>query len=833
MAPSYRSSSPSREPEVIGPIPRVPPAEVPKIPKAAEDGQLDSSLSLLPGHVLEPHHRLKTGNGNGSHGHRLIKADDLVKMKNWLMQWVDKIPEEHHFNYQAVVGTATNLAIGLLMEKEERQQAEQFEDLKRKAAAAKARLRESADQSTQTTGLDGQFESTQAQAQAQAQPTTQAGADDPPAGTSESHPSLVIISTTSRSQEKTFQFGSLVFCWASDAKRATPGSCLGLRIKDEIDRGDSSATDPSAPSAEVNTQSISTQPVQIDQGSAEPSTITDQSATSADSNTQPTLIQQVQIDQESRELSPTTKEYSPELGAATRRSSAPAELVAATNQPFADSSAATKPSSAELSPATDQSSVQLCPVILQSSPGLSPATKRPSTEPSLVSNPSSAQLSPAKNKFYPELSPATDQPSTEVSLATDQPSAELSLAANQSLTPAEQNTRSTSAQPVQIDQDSTEPVTPLTEVEGKTKGLQKHTKPATTSASTGTDAALEKTVSYLKLIKQLKDFKDSSAPKTPATGKSKQKGRNMNPPAYESLEEAFGHEKHLDDNKAHILLAASGSVATIKIPVIIRELTKLSKTTPPVSIRLIVTNPASGFLAGQAAEQPDYDNLASFPCVDGVYTDDDEWNIPWVRGNKILHIELRRWADLMVVAPLSANTLAKIVGGMSDNLLLSTIRAWDVFGNFDARHTITFMDKTRFFGNRSADLSKLLDENGTVLDDDADADAEKKGKGADLAGQIDRLKIEEGSNTTTKGAKPNGRKRILVAPSMNPAMWNHPVTKKHMDVLHNEWGVGVADGWIEVLGPIDKTVACGDSGVGAMMEATDIVKRIWEAVTPT
>lgn len=299
----------------------------------------------------------------------------------------------------------------------------------------------------------------------------------------------------------------------------------------------------------------------------------------------------------------------------------------------------------------------------------------------------------------------------------------------------------------------------------------------------------------------------------------------MDPPNYESIDEAFDHGKHLNDNKVHILLAASGSVATIKIPVVIRELAELNPNTPPISIRLIITKPAARFLTGQTDEQPNYEDLASFPCVDGVYTDDVEWSVPWARGNKILHIELRRWADIMVVAPLSANTLAKVVGGMSDNLLLSTMRAWDVFGNFDARHAIEFKKKTLFFGNRSPDFEKLLDVDGLAIP------AEKKAKSGDLAGQMDGLAIGESSDTKKK-AKAYGRKRILVAPSMNPAMWEHPVTKKHIDVLEGEWGVGVENGWIEVLRPINKTVACGDSGTGAMMEANDIVKRIWELVTP-
>lgn len=54
-----------------------------------------------------------------------------------------------------------------------------------------------------------------------------------------------------------------------------------------------------------------------------------------------------------------------------------------------------------------------------------------------------------------------------------------------------------------------------------------------------------------------------------------------------------------------------------------------------------------------------------------------EWEGWRGRGDPVLHIELRRWADLGVIAPLSANTLAKLANGLCDNLLTCVTRAWD------------------------------------------------------------------------------------------------------------------------------------------------------------
>ncbi len=130
----------------------------------------------------------------------------------------------------------------------------------------------------------------------------------------------------------------------------------------------------------------------------------------------------------------------------------------------------------------------------------------------------------------------------------------------------------------------------------------------------------------------------------------------------------------INDGKLHLLLAASGSVATIKLPLIISAL----ENHPDLSIRVILTKAATQFLAGQSPEQPTVSSLTSLPNVDGVHLDDEEWSYPWTRDSKILHIELRRWAHLLAIVPMSANLLAKTTGGLCDDLLTNVIRAWDV-----------------------------------------------------------------------------------------------------------------------------------------------------------
>lgn len=239
--------------------------------------------------------------------------------------------------------------------------------------------------------------------------------------------------------------------------------------------------------------------------------------------------------------------------------------------------------------------------------------------------------------------------------------------------------------------------------------------------------------------------------------------------------EPFDSSLYLRDNKFHVLLAASGSVATIKIPNIVAGLSAISQ----ISIRLILTASAAQFLAGQSAEQPSLEDISKMKGVEGIYLDEDEWAIPWTRGAKILHIELRRWGDVMVLAPLSANTMAKMAAGLCDNLLLSTMRAWDVSGFLDPPHSVSIQDS-------------------------------------------------KGTESKTITFPTTRKKIILVAPAMNTAMWFHPITQKHVKLLEEEWGAKSEGGWIEVLRPIDKGLACGDVGSGAMHSWELIVKRVHE-----
>eukprot|EP01080_Neovahlkampfia_damariscottae_P006559 gene6559-10722_t len=111
-----------------------------------------------------------------------------------------------------------------------------------------------------------------------------------------------------------------------------------------------------------------------------------------------------------------------------------------------------------------------------------------------------------------------------------------------------------------------------------------------------------------------------------------------------------------------ILLCSTGSVASIKTIEIAEMLIKNKH-----EVIIVPTENSLHFIGKE--------NLKNSKIK--YHTDIDEWNAWSNRGDPVLHIELRKWADILVIAPLDANTLAKLSNGLADNLLTSICRAWE------------------------------------------------------------------------------------------------------------------------------------------------------------
>ena len=173
-----------------------------------------------------------------------------------------------------------------------------------------------------------------------------------------------------------------------------------------------------------------------------------------------------------------------------------------------------------------------------------------------------------------------------------------------------------------------------------------------------------------------------------------------------------------------ILLIIGGGIAAYKALDLIRRLREQGAAVTPVLTRAgeeFVTPLSVSALAAQKVYRDLFD-----------LTDEAEMG----------HIELSRAADLVVVAPATADLMAKMAGGLANDLATTLLLATD--------------------------------------------------------------------------------KRVMIAPSMNVRMWDHPATQRNFAQLQ-------ADG-VMVVGPGEGPMACGEFGPGRMAEVPDIVAAIGAAL---
>ncbi len=213
-----------------------------------------------------------------------------------------------------------------------------------------------------------------------------------------------------------------------------------------------------------------------------------------------------------------------------------------------------------------------------------------------------------------------------------------------------------------------------------------------------------------------------------------------------------------------ILLGVTGSVATIRTPELYQSLCLAGH-----HVKIVATQASLYFFDPGSINPADMNQVQRNREV--VILDEDEWpgserGKRYERDDPVLHIELRRWADLFLIAPLDANTLAKLATGLADNCLTCVWRAWDP------------------------------------------------------------------------------ARTVVLAPAMNTLMWEHPLTIRHLRQLAADAGTGqlpddllVEDlldsinqrcPKLRIVPPISKRLACGDVGVGAMAEVSEIVRSISE-----
>lgn len=102
-----------------------------------------------------------------------------------------------------------------------------------------------------------------------------------------------------------------------------------------------------------------------------------------------------------------------------------------------------------------------------------------------------------------------------------------------------------------------------------------------------------------------------------------------------------------------ILLAISGGIAAYKMNYLVRDFVKKG-----AEVKVIITTSAENFVSKVTLS-----TLSKNPVFSDFYDEKGTWNS---------HVELALWADVMLISPCTANTLAKMVHGICDNLVIAT-----------------------------------------------------------------------------------------------------------------------------------------------------------------
>lgn len=103
----------------------------------------------------------------------------------------------------------------------------------------------------------------------------------------------------------------------------------------------------------------------------------------------------------------------------------------------------------------------------------------------------------------------------------------------------------------------------------------------------------------------------------------------------------------------NILICVSGGIAAYKITYLVRDFIKKG-----AEVQVLMTPSAENFVSKLTLS-----TLSKKPVFSDFYSENGTWNN---------HVELALWADVIIMAPCTANTLAKMVHGMCDNLVLAT-----------------------------------------------------------------------------------------------------------------------------------------------------------------
>lgn len=201
----------------------------------------------------------------------------------------------------------------------------------------------------------------------------------------------------------------------------------------------------------------------------------------------------------------------------------------------------------------------------------------------------------------------------------------------------------------------------------------------------------------------------------------------------------------------------------------------------------VVFPPSDSFALAPTATMNNGAALAPPAVLTVPYYDDEaEWLLWNRRGDTVLHIKLAQWADVVLVAPLSAHMLARVANGLADNLATCILRALP-FGSLAAAPGVAVGSRTE-------------------------------------------------KNETLVVKSTAARIGLVLCPAMNTRMWEHPITQTHLNVIQQQFHVSQPGNTssrssdaavvVQVVPPVRKVLACGDDGVGALASPASIATAV-------
>ena len=129
--------------------------------------------------------------------------------------------------------------------------------------------------------------------------------------------------------------------------------------------------------------------------------------------------------------------------------------------------------------------------------------------------------------------------------------------------------------------------------------------------------------------------------------------RRSRPTLVSAAEDAPGYTAGVAD----VLVGVTGGIAAYKAPGVIRRLKEAGH-----EVRTIATEAAFRFVP---------EETIAIAAGGHVHTDETWWEV----SGRVEHVSLARWADLVLVAPATADAMARVAIGLGDDLLSATILA--------------------------------------------------------------------------------------------------------------------------------------------------------------